>query len=201
MGSILNDERNAQRLLKMTAGTLILLDESGNCIDIQVQDEGLWFLNEKLLKGQNLFNLFPQETYRQLYPNFRDVLTRKCVSSQSYEMKLNDQTYYFRCTMQPYDNLVLCQYKDITESSIQRREILKRNKELDEIKQRNLPKTEVYTVIAELIDKYIHQNYRNPISIDMLCKEFSFSKNHIINIFFNSKINFHWNIATNSTIK
>lgn len=135
MGSILNDERNAQRLLKMTAGTLILLDESGNCIDIQVQDEGLWFLNEKLLKGQNLFSLFPQETYRQLYPNFRDVLTRKCVSSQSYEMKLNDQTYYFRCTMQPYDNLVLCQYKDITESSIQRREILKRNKELDEIQK------------------------------------------------------------------
>mgnify|MGYP003472807145 FL=1 len=127
MGSILNDERNAQRLLKMTAGTLILLDESGNCIDIQVQDEGLWFLNEKLLKGQNLFSLFPQETYRQLYPNFRDVLTRKCVSSQSYEMKLNDQTYYFRCTMQPYDNLVLCQYKDITESSIQRRERISDN--------------------------------------------------------------------------
>lgn len=36
---------------------------------------------------------------------------------------------------------------------------------------------------ANRMAEYIHQNYRNPISIDMLCKEFSFSKNHIINIF------------------
>jgi hypothetical protein len=46
------------------------------------------------------------------------------------------------------------------------------NDELDEIKSRNLPKTEVFTVIAELIDKYIHQNYRlypcNYIALDEL---------------------------------
>ena len=46
------------------------------------------------------------------------------------------------------------------------------NDELDEIKSRNLPKTEVFTVIAELIDKYIHQNYRlypcNYIAMDAL---------------------------------
>ena len=46
------------------------------------------------------------------------------------------------------------------------------NDELDEIKSRNLPKTEVFTVIAELIDKYIHQNYHlypcNYIAMDLL---------------------------------
>ena len=46
------------------------------------------------------------------------------------------------------------------------------NDELDEIKSRNLPKTEVFTVIAELIDKYIHQNYHlypcNYIAMDTL---------------------------------
>ena len=46
------------------------------------------------------------------------------------------------------------------------------NDELDEIKSRNLPKTEVFTVIAELIDKYIHQNYHlypcNYIAMDAL---------------------------------
>ena len=36
---------------------------------------------------------------------------------------------------------------------------------------------------ANKIAEYINQNYRNTISIGMLCKEFSFSKNHIINIF------------------
>ena len=53
------------------------------------------------------------------------------------------------------------------------------NKELDEIKQRNLPKTEVYTVIAELIDKYIHQNYHfypgNYIAHDLLYNKEEFA--------------------------
>ena len=46
------------------------------------------------------------------------------------------------------------------------------NDELDEIKSLNLPKTEVFTVIAELIDKHIHQNYHlypcNYIAMDAL---------------------------------
>jgi hypothetical protein len=50
---------------------------------------------------------------------------------------------------------------------------------LDEIKSRNLPKTEVFTVIAELIDKYIHQNYKlypcNYIAMDTLNGEAKFT--------------------------
>ena len=53
------------------------------------------------------------------------------------------------------------------------------NAELDEIKTRNLPKTELFTVIAELIDKYIHQNYRlypcNYIALDALNGEAKFA--------------------------
>ena len=53
------------------------------------------------------------------------------------------------------------------------------NDELDEIKSRNLPKTEVFTVIAELIDKHIHQNYKlypcNYIAMDTLNGEAKFA--------------------------
>ncbi|WP_455672116.1 1-acyl-sn-glycerol-3-phosphate acyltransferase [Phocaeicola sp.] len=46
------------------------------------------------------------------------------------------------------------------------------NNELDEIQERNLPKTEVFTAISELIDKHIHQNYRlyagNYVACDLL---------------------------------
>ena len=53
------------------------------------------------------------------------------------------------------------------------------NDELDEIKSRNLPKTEVFTVIAELIDKHIHQNYRlypgNYIAHDLLYNKVEFT--------------------------
>ena len=53
------------------------------------------------------------------------------------------------------------------------------NDELDEIKSRNLPKTEVFTVIAELIDKHIHQNYQlypgNYIAHDLLYNKVEFA--------------------------
>ena len=47
----------------------------------------------------------------------------------------------------------------------------------------NLCTFAVVDTIANKIAQYINQNYRNEITIDILCKEFSFSKNHIINTF------------------
>ena len=53
------------------------------------------------------------------------------------------------------------------------------NGELEEIRSRNLPKTEVYTVIAELIDRHIHRNYRlypgNYIAHDLLYNKVEFA--------------------------
>ena len=37
--------------------------------------------------------------------------------------------------------------------------------------------------LAEKISEFLAENYRQDISIDMLCQRFSFSKNHIINTF------------------
>ena len=37
--------------------------------------------------------------------------------------------------------------------------------------------------IAEKISEFMIENYQQNISIDLLCKKFSFSKNHIINVF------------------
>lgn len=39
------------------------------------------------------------------------------------------------------------------------------------------------TSLAAKIASFIEQEYLNEISLEMICKEFSFSKNHIINIF------------------
>lgn len=40
--------------------------------------------------------------------------------------------------------------------------------------------------IADEIAEFIRENYRHNVSMDMLCKKFSFSKNHIINTFKNA---------------
>lgn len=135
MKGILNDPNNAQELLDMTAGILFLLDKDGVCVDIMSPKSPVWFLQEDILKGQNLFKLLPTSTFKELYPNFRDVLEKSIVSSQNYEMMLMGQTYYFNCTMQNYRGMVLCQYRDTTNRSLEQKQLAKRNKEMTEIQQ------------------------------------------------------------------
>ena len=135
MGNILSNENNAQRLLKMTADTLVLLDERGICVDIMTNNQSPWFLLERVQPGTNLLKLLPVETYQKFYPEFRKVDTQKITSSCYYEIMVQQKKYYFHCTMQPYDNYVLCRYIDVTERSMQEQEIGKRNRELSEIQK------------------------------------------------------------------
>lgn len=135
MESILNNPDNALELLDMTAGILLLLDKEGVCIDVKSPKGRVWFLQEGIMKGKNLFEFIPPSTFREFYPNFRKVLAENTISSQNYEMMLQGQTYYFNCTMQLYNGMVLCQCRDTTQRSIEQLELIKRNKELTEIQK------------------------------------------------------------------
>lgn len=135
MESILNNPQNTQHLLDMTAGTLLLLDKNAVCIDIMSPNDSAWFLQEDTLKGKNLFKLIPPSTYKEIAPNFKEVLEKGIISSQNYEMMLRGQTYYFNFTMQPYKDMVLCQYRDTTQKSLEQKELAKRNKEMTEIQE------------------------------------------------------------------
>ena len=135
MESILNNPKNTQHLLDMTAGTLLLLDKNAVCIDIMSPNDSSWFLQEDTLKGKNLFKLIPPSTYKEIAPNFKEVLEKGIISSQNYEMMLRGQTYYFNFTMQPYKDMVLCQYRDTTQKSLEQKELAKRNKEMTEIQE------------------------------------------------------------------
>ncbi len=135
MNSILKDKNNASRLLQLTADTLLLLDAEGVCQDIQVNLVDLWFLKEELLLGKNIFELMPAATYQQFYPDFLRVLKGHERTANNYRMELRGETFYFKCIMTPYDGMVLCQYRDITERSLRRVELEKKNRELGEIQR------------------------------------------------------------------
>lgn len=132
MKNILKQAENAERLLKQTSDTMILLDKDGICVDIAVYNINLWFLKEDRLLGKNLFQLIPLSTYNQIYPDFKRVLTHKIRSTHNYEMALNGTTYFFKCIMSPFDGMVLCQYRDITERSQRKLELERKNQELPE---------------------------------------------------------------------
>jgi len=135
MKSILKDTNNSEKLLNMVSDTLILMDKDGVCVDIAVHNVDLWFLKEEKLLGQNLLMQLPPRTYSEFYPEFRKVLLRKTKSIRNYELVLQKETYFFKCIMQPYGDLVLCQYRDITERSQRKLELEKRNRELFEIQK------------------------------------------------------------------
>ena len=54
MNRTLHDTNNAQRILKLTADTMLLVDKNGVCIDIDPHCD-LWFLQDEILLGKNIF--------------------------------------------------------------------------------------------------------------------------------------------------
>lgn len=121
MDRILHDANNAQRILKLTADTMLLVDRHGVCVDIEPHCD-LWFLQEDILLGKNIFELLPEYTRERVMPIFQIVLEEQRSISKNFKLVLNDEIFYFKCLMFPYDGMVLCQYRDITQrSNVKRR--------------------------------------------------------------------------------
>lgn len=135
MKNILKDTNNSEKLLNMTSDTLVLMNKDGVCVDIAIHNVDLWFLKEEKLLGKNLLTMLPSRTYSEFYPEFKKVLSHRTKSTRNYELCLKDNTYFFKCIMQPYGALVLCQYRDITERSQQKLELERNNRELYEIQK------------------------------------------------------------------
>ena len=112
MNRTLHEADNAQRILKLTADTMLLVDRNGICIDIDIHSN-LWFLQEERLLGKNIFERMPEHTREKVYSTFQTVLREQRSISKNYKLELEDNTYYFKCIMYPYDDMVLCQYRDI----------------------------------------------------------------------------------------
>ena len=134
MNRTLHDANNAQRILKLTADTMLLIDRNGVCIDINTHSE-LWFLQEEKLLGKNIFELLPEYTREKVLPIFQTVLEEQRSISKNFKLELSNDTYYFKCIMHPYDDMVLCQYRDITQRSNVKRLLEQANRNLREIQK------------------------------------------------------------------
>ena len=126
MNRILHDANNAQRILKLTADTMLLVDRHGVCVDIEPHCD-LWFLQEDILLGKNIFELLPEYTRERVMPIFQIVLEEQRSISKNFKLVLKDETFYFKCLMFPYDGMVLCQYRDITQRSNVKRQLEQAN--------------------------------------------------------------------------
>jgi signal transduction histidine kinase/CheY-like chemotaxis protein len=133
---ILNDQKNAARILQLTADTMFLLNEFGICMDLEIHTDR-WFLQDAtFFVGKNVFELIPYETSMALHRNFDKVLQTGQKSVDNYEVQVAGKNYYFKCFMYLYDkDLVLCQYRDITQRVLLKQSIEVINHRLKEVEK------------------------------------------------------------------
>ncbi len=120
-----------QRILQLTADTMLLVSKEGLCIDVSTHSD-LWFLQEDYLLGKNLFGMLPPETRKEILPDIQRVFDRQMNFTRNYSLPTSRGHYYFKCIMYPYDGMVLCQYRDITERSNVKRQLEIANRKLSE---------------------------------------------------------------------
>ena len=132
--SILLDDSQAGRLLKMTCDTLLFLKNDGTCIDMIVKTENNPYVNDQYtLLGKNIFDYFPEETVRELKPAIEYVVRTGEVSNANYDLPAPGQLYFFKCIIQKYDDEhLLCQYRDITKRSQMKKSLQMANERLTE---------------------------------------------------------------------
>ena len=151
MNRTLHDTNNAQRILKLTADTMLLVDKNGVCIDIDPHCD-LWFLQDEILLGKNIFELLPEYTRERVVPVFQSVLEGKKSVSKNFKLVLKEDVYYFKCIMHPYDDMVLCQYRDITQRSNVKRQLEQTNRTLREIQKQGTAILMVTSSVSDTMD-------------------------------------------------
>ncbi len=134
MDRILHDASYSQEILQLTADTLILVDAEGVCRDVSIHSD-LCFMQEKYLLGKNVFDILPEHTRNKVYPEFKRVLNEKVSVTKNFKLPFTHKTYYFKCIIQPYRDMVLCQYRDITERCNIRLELERTNEKLLQVQK------------------------------------------------------------------
>lgn len=137
MNRTLHTAGNAQRILQITADTMLLIDRKGICVDIDTHSN-LWFLQEDILLGKNILELLPECTREKFLPTFETVWREQQSISKNFKLEIGEETHYFKCIMHPFDEMVLCQYRDITQRSNVKRLLEQANSDLRETQKEHL---------------------------------------------------------------
>jgi signal transduction histidine kinase/CheY-like chemotaxis protein len=133
---VLKNAQNAQKILRLTADTMFMLDRDGVCIDLELHTDR-WFLQDtSFFLGKNVFKLIPSETSLALRSNFKKVLSTGKKSIDNYEVQVAGKTYFFKCILSLFsENLILCQYRDITQRILLKQKIEIINRRLQEVEK------------------------------------------------------------------
>jgi hypothetical protein len=133
---ILHNSEISDKILNMTADTMFMLSKDGICIDMILHTDR-WFLQKASnIIGKNIFKILPSETAIALKKNFDKVVSTGKTSTENYELSISGKNYFFKCIIYLYnEDLILCQYRDITQRVLMKKKLEIMNQKLQEIEK------------------------------------------------------------------
>jgi len=133
---ILRNPDFSEKILSMTADTMFIFTNDGICREIELQTDR-WFLQKTdSIIGKNIFDLLPLETALVLKNNFTKVVKTGEISTDNYELKISGKNYFFKCIIYKFsEELILCQYRDITQRILLKNRLEIMNHKLQEIEK------------------------------------------------------------------
>jgi len=133
---LLHNPDYSDKILSMTADTMFIFTNDGVCLEIDLHTDR-WFLQDTdSIIGKNIFELLPSETALALKSNFTKVITTGEKSTDNYELKISGKNYFFKCIIYKFsEELILCQYRDITQRILLKKRLEIMNEKLQEIEK------------------------------------------------------------------
>jgi len=133
---ILHNSDYSDKILSMTADTMFIFTNEGICQEIDLHTDR-WFLQDTdSIIGKNIFELLPLETAIILKKNFAKVVKTGEVSTDNYELIISGKNYFFKCIICKFsEDLILCQYRDITQRILLKNRLEIMNHKLQEIEK------------------------------------------------------------------
>lgn len=116
--NILTDQRLLQKVLNMTADTLLVLDTENRCVDLLLKTDNPILNANTAIVGQDFLALLPAETATLVGDALQGVRETGQTSNSNYDLPTAEGMYYFKLIIHKFDaDHVLCQYRDITKRS------------------------------------------------------------------------------------
>lgn len=132
--NILFDDQQSNRILSIIADTLLIVNYDGTCLDFKPGKSNAFFGQEVI--GQNILNYFPENVQEELKEQFSAVLENDIRSSRKFKLIVDNRHLYCKCIINKLDDTTLIfQFRDVTENSIRKQNMLEKIEKLHEIER------------------------------------------------------------------
>lgn len=121
---ILHDIRFMEKVLNMTCDTLFVIDSRNICVDAIVKTDNPVINPQVPIVGKDFLSLLPEDTADQIRKEIDYTRKTGIMSNANYDLPAGDQMYYFKFIIHKFDEeMLLCQYRDITQRSNMKRRL------------------------------------------------------------------------------